>query len=256
MCIHSPPTLIVCEPLTIETLSLNCVRQISSSTFGCRKKGLPKRNVGTKPIPVSAARFEGTAVRGRFSREYVKCASLSIRDDSVVNQFRLAMLIRAGSPSMPFAEVPYVATSNVSFSLREWLKLYDPDTLLLALATTSTLPSRATVSTGCLIGSDSSCPILALMKLSSATRWQSALPLISASLLCTVGFDTGQAVSPSWLPRFRRSKLPLIPSSARNANALSFLIGPPNVPPHCSRWKPSRFVPSESSPVNSSIRWK
>ena len=57
-------------------------------------------------MPVSAARFEGTAVRGRLSREYVKCASLRRVDDSVVNQFTLATLILAGSPSMPFADVP------------------------------------------------------------------------------------------------------------------------------------------------------
>ena len=106
VCIHSPPIFTVCDPSTSDRLSLICVRQISSSTFGCRKKGLPKRNVGSNPIPVSAARFDSTAVRGRLSREYVKCASFSIREESVVNQFRLAILMRAGSPSMPFAEVP------------------------------------------------------------------------------------------------------------------------------------------------------
>ncbi len=88
------------------TLSLSCVRQISSSTFGCRKNGLPNRNEGTKPMPVSAARLESTAVRGRVSREYVKCASLTIRVESVVNQFMFTTLISAGSPSMPLAEVP------------------------------------------------------------------------------------------------------------------------------------------------------
>ncbi len=93
VCIHSPPTLYVCAPRTNEMLSFICARQISSSTFGCRKNGLPKRNVGTKPIPVSAASFEGAAVRGRVSREYVKCASLSVREDRVVNQFRFATLM-------------------------------------------------------------------------------------------------------------------------------------------------------------------
>src|SRR5262245_28878908 len=104
----------VCLPEMIETLSRNCVRQISSSTPGCRKKGLPNLNDGPKPMPVSAGRFDAFAVRGRVSREYVKCASFTILDDRVVNQFRLPTLIKAGSPSVPFAEVPNVATSNVS----------------------------------------------------------------------------------------------------------------------------------------------
>ncbi len=48
----------------------------------------------------------GAAVRGRVSREYVKCASFSRVDDSVVNQLTLPTLMRAGSPSIPFAELP------------------------------------------------------------------------------------------------------------------------------------------------------
>ncbi len=96
----------VCAPRTSDRLFLSCVRQISSSTFGCRKKGLPNRNVGPNPIPVSAFRFESTAVRGRLSREYVKCISFSMRLDRVENQFRLTTLMRAGSPSMPLADVP------------------------------------------------------------------------------------------------------------------------------------------------------
>ena len=68
---------------------------------------------------------------------------------------------------------------------------------------------------------------------------------------CTVGFCTGQGTSPSWRLRFGRWKLPLIPSRARKKNALSFLIGPPIVPPYCSRWKsfelgPVREVAGES----------
>ena len=53
----------------IDRLFLNCVRQISSSTAGCMKNGLPKRNVGEKPIPVFDSTGDSTAVRGRFSRE-------------------------------------------------------------------------------------------------------------------------------------------------------------------------------------------
>jgi hypothetical protein len=68
---------------------------------------------------VSAVIFESTAFRGRDSREYVTCSSLNFAPESVVNQLALTMLIRAGLPSMPLADDPYVATSNVSFSLRE-----------------------------------------------------------------------------------------------------------------------------------------
>ena len=82
------------------------MRQISSSTVGWMKYGLPNRNEGANPMPVSAARFEAAAVRGRVSREYVTCASFSILDEMVVNQFRLPTWMRAGSPSMPLADVP------------------------------------------------------------------------------------------------------------------------------------------------------
>ena len=105
--------------MTIETLSLSCVRQMSSSTFGWRKNGSPNRNDGPKPMPVSAVSPDPAAVRGRLSREYVKCASFTVRVDSVVNQLRFITLMRAGSPSMPFADGPKVATSNVSFVFRE-----------------------------------------------------------------------------------------------------------------------------------------
>ena len=37
-----------------------------------------------------------------------------------------------------------------------------------------------------------------------------------------------------------------MPSSAKKKNALSLLIGPPTVPPNCSRWKSSSGLPSDS----------
>src|SRR5205809_28281 len=98
----------------MEKLSLSCTRQISSSTVGWRKNGLPNRKVLTKPIAVSAGTFDVVAERGRDSREYVKCASFSFVADSELNMFRLNRLIFEG-PSVPFADVPYVATSNVWF---------------------------------------------------------------------------------------------------------------------------------------------
>jgi hypothetical protein len=79
---------------------------MSSSTFGCRKNGSPNRNDGLNPMPVSAASPDPAEVRGRLSREYVKCASFTIRVESVVNQLRFITLIRAGSPSMPLADGP------------------------------------------------------------------------------------------------------------------------------------------------------
>src|SRR5688572_23185349 len=104
-CIHSAPALIVCRPLMIDRLSLNWNRCISSSTFGPRKNGLPKRNVVPKPIAVSAGTLESTAERGRDSREYVKWNSFSRFDDIVVNRLTLKTLILDG-PSMPLAELP------------------------------------------------------------------------------------------------------------------------------------------------------
>ena len=45
-------------------------------------------------------------------------------------------------------------------------------------------------------------------------------------------------------------------SSATKKNTLSRLIGPPIVPPNCSRWKSVGGVPSEASAVSPSRRWK
>src|SRR5688572_27905211 len=72
VCIHSPPIFHVWLPRRMEMLFLICVRQISSSTFGWRKNGFPKRKLGENPMPVSAKRFDSLDVRGRLSREYVK----------------------------------------------------------------------------------------------------------------------------------------------------------------------------------------
>src|SRR4029453_17111476 len=108
----------VCWPRMIERVSLNCTRLTTSSTLGARKKGLPKRNVVANPIAVSAGTDEDTADRGRFSREYVACASFSMLARTVLNRLRLNTLILDG-PSMPLAELPYVATSKVWFSFLE-----------------------------------------------------------------------------------------------------------------------------------------
>ena len=78
--------------------------------------------------------------------------------------------MRAGFPSMPFADVPYVATSNVSLVFFEWLKFHDPETVLLGDAATSNFASRAMVSTGCSMGRLSSMPSLVFMKLRSDVR--------------------------------------------------------------------------------------
>ena len=55
--------------MTIEKLSLTWKRLTSSSTLGARKNGLPNRNDGANPMPVSAGIVDGVAERGRFSRE-------------------------------------------------------------------------------------------------------------------------------------------------------------------------------------------
>ncbi len=171
-------------PATIDRLSLICVRQISSSTFGCRKNGLPNRNVGPKPMPVSAARFgfdRGARAalarigevrlvehRRRERREPVQVADVDARRvafDAVGRRAvggdveRLVLLAR----------VIEVAGRR--------------DVVLSAIATTSSLASSAVVLIGWSIGRPSSWPTRALMKSSSAVRWQSGLLLISASLL-------------------------------------------------------------------------
>ena len=71
MCSHSPPVLIVCAPLTSVKLSFTWKRFTSSSTLGARKNGLPNRNDGANPMPVSAGIVDGVAERGRDSRDSV-----------------------------------------------------------------------------------------------------------------------------------------------------------------------------------------
>jgi hypothetical protein len=56
-------------------------------------------------MAVSAGIFEGVVALGRFSREYVKCASFTDVGEMVVNRFAFSTLIFDG-PSVPFAEVP------------------------------------------------------------------------------------------------------------------------------------------------------
>ena len=111
------------------------------------------------------------------------------------------------------------------------------------------------MSTGCSTGRPSFCPSVLWKKSSRATRWQSGLELMSPSSAGTLGADTGHGV-PIGVERLGRSKLPLMPSTATKKNPLSFFKGPPSVPPNCSRWKPSSWLPSERSPVRAFSRWK
>src|SRR5437867_1209072 len=207
----------------IERLSFTCTRFTSSSMFGARKNGLPNRNVVAKPMAVSAGTVEGTAERGRLSREYVAWNSFSLLALTVLNRFKLRTLILEG-PSMPFAEVPYVATSKVWLVFFEWSKLYDTDRLFVLLRFTSSLPSTAPFAISCVTGCPSSWLRLVRKNCRSASRWQSALPLMSASLPVIVGALTGQAV-PIVVDRFGRSRFSWTPSTARKKNVLSRVTG-------------------------------
>ena len=79
--------------------------------------------------------------------------------------------------------------------------------------------SSALLLTVCSTGCPSSWPRGALKKLSSASRWQSALPLISASLAPSVGALTGHGV-PIASDRFGRSRFSRTPSSASEVERL------------------------------------
>src|SRR5438067_10186220 len=109
LCSHSPPAFTVCLPRMTVKLSRMSVRQKTSSMAGSRKNGWPKRkakDVGlfTEPIFVSGTEVGSVALRGRFSRAYVKCASLSLVPEIVLNQLVLIAWIFEG-PSMPLAVV-------------------------------------------------------------------------------------------------------------------------------------------------------
>src|SRR6267378_2646043 len=102
----------------IEKLSFRSVRQRSSSIVGFRKKGLPNLKVVPNPIAVSAGTLEVTALRGRNSRVYEKWPSFNLVGEMVLKRFTLKLFIFEG-PSIPLAEFPYVATSNV------WLVFFE-----------------------------------------------------------------------------------------------------------------------------------
>src|SRR5258707_2784647 len=141
-CIHSPPVLTVCRPVTTEKLSCNGNRCIRSSTFGARKNGLPNRNVVPNPMAVSAGTDDRVAERGRSSREYVTWSSFNRLAVTVLKRFRFNTLILPG-PSVPLAEVPYVATSKVWLVFFESLKLYDAVRVLEGGKGQSSFPSSA-----------------------------------------------------------------------------------------------------------------
>ena len=96
----------MCVPVTIEKLSFTWKRFTSSSTFGARKNGLPKRNVGAEAHRrCRPGLIDGVAERGRSSREYVKWNSFSLFVGEVLNRLTFSTLIFDG-PSVPLAEVP------------------------------------------------------------------------------------------------------------------------------------------------------
>ena len=108
----------------------------------------------------------------------------------------------------------------------------------------------------CSTGSPSSWPRVVWKKLSSASRWQSALPLISASLAPSVGVahrarraDRLRQVGPLQVlaDAFER---------AEEERPCPCTIGPPTVPPNCSRWKSVSGLPSDVFDVSPSRRWK
>ncbi len=105
MCSHSPPVLIVWAPWTMVTLSFTWKRFTSSSTLGAMKNGLPNRNEGANPTPVSAGMLDAVATRGRDSRDSVMWNSFNFVAVSEVNRLALSRLIFDG-PSVPLAVVP------------------------------------------------------------------------------------------------------------------------------------------------------
>ena len=70
-----------------------------------------------------------------------------------------------------------------------------------------------------------------------------------------VGDEDGQGV-PMGSDRLGRCRFSLMASRATKKNALSLTMGPPMVPPNCSRWKSFRGLPSEVFEVSASSLWK
>src|SRR2546426_3251307 len=118
-------------------------------------------------------------------------------------------------------------------------------------------PSAAELRMECLPGSPSLWPAELLMKLISTCRWQSGLALIWASvmLLLKTGLETEQGV-PMGALKLSRVRLEIICSKAPKINILSLTMGPPRVPPNCSRWKSLSDLPSEVFEAKPSSRWK
>ena len=244
----------VCAPLMIDKLSLNWNRFISSSTLGPRKNGLPNRNVVPKPIAVSAGMFDGTADRGAiFAR---------------VGEVELVEAIRAQRGEQ--VEVHHVDLGGTFGAIRRVAVGRHVERLVLVLRVVEVVrrrevgaretgssrasSSRALLLMLCFTGCPSSCPRVVWKKPRRASRWQSGLPLMSASLAPRVGALTGQG-SPIGTDRLGRSRFSRTPSSAAKKNARSLTRGPPIVPPNCSRWKSFSGWPSDVLDVSPSRRW-
>src|SRR5207245_11039134 len=107
----------------------------------------------------------------------------------------------------------------------------------------------------CCTGRPSSWFLVVLKKLISASLWQSSLLLINASFAAIVGAVTEHGV-PIGTLRLSRFSFSRMPSNEKKKKALSFRIGPPAVPPNCSRRKPLSGLPSEVFAVSAFSRWK
>src|ERR1700694_5957978 len=94
-----------------------------------------------------------------------------------------------------------------------------------------------------------------LKKLRSATRWQSGLELISASV-AAVPSKTGEDAQgvPMAALRLLRVRLSRMPSAGAKKKSLSLMSGPPKLPPNWLRRKLSRGLPSEVAAVRASVR--
>ena len=101
----------------------------------------------------------------------------------------------------------------------------------------SSLPNTARLLTFRVIGKPSFELRVVCMKFSRASLWQSGLLLINASCagLVITGIGTGQAVVPICSPKVWPDKILIDPFESKEKECLTLTIGPPTVPPYCSR---------------------
>ena len=194
----------------MRTLSLICVRQNSLVDAGLQEERIAEAERGLKPMPCPRALRWHRLARAVFTRER-KCARSGLVEKRR-EQVDVDELIFAGLPRCRWRSCRTWRRRTSRSPSCEWLKLYDALTGCCWVERRVDLAQqRGVVDRDARRAGLPSWPSGFWKKLSSARRWQSALPLISASFAARVGCDGAGDVA-DLRAQVRTLKFPVMPS--------------------------------------------